>query len=74
MAYLDTTPLIAAEGIVWPLETFLDTHGFERRPDIFECRSRYSGPIEIVDEHLCVRSEFEARQVDWHSVVAVRRT
>ena len=72
MAYLDTTPLIAAEGIVWPLETFLDSHGFERRPEVVECRTRYEGKIEIVDDRLQVRSEVEARHVDWHSVLAVK--
>lgn len=61
MTYLGTTPLIAAEGMVWPLDTFLDSHGFERRPAVAECRSRYSGPVEIVDDRLRVRSEFEAR-------------
>lgn len=72
MAYLDTAPLIAAEGMIWPLDTFLDSHGFERRPDICECRMRYAGPVEIVDESLHIRTELEARQIDWHSVLAVK--
>lgn len=72
MACLAPSPSIHAEGLVWPLETFLDTHGFERRPEIDECRIRYDGPVEIVDDRLQVRSEYEARQVDWHSVLAVK--
>lgn len=65
-------PLVRAEGIAWPLETFLDSHGFERRPDVFECRSRYAGQVEIVDERFELRREVEARHVDWHAVVAVK--
>lgn len=65
-------PHVRAEGIAWPLETFLDTHGFERRPDVSECRHRYEGAVEIVDDRFELHREVEARHVDWHSVVAVK--
>lgn len=72
MALLAFAPIVHAEGIAWPLDTFLDSHGFERRPDVFECRQRYEGPVEVVDDRLRVRSEVEARHLDWHSVLAVK--
>ncbi|WP_454599090.1 hypothetical protein [Qipengyuania sp. SM2507] len=72
MTCLAPSPMIRAEGLAWPLQTFLDSHGFEQRPDVFECRRLYEGAVEIVDDRLEIRSVAEARQIDWHSVVAVK--
>ena len=72
MSCLAPLPRVHAEGIAWPLETFLDSHGFEPRPDVSECRARYAGAIEIVDERFELHRPIEARHVDWHSVVAVK--
>lgn len=72
MGFLATPAIVRADGYAWPLETFLDSHGFERRPSVSECRDRYAGPVEILDEHLDVHAVFEARQIDWHSVIAVK--
>jgi len=63
---------IEAEGLVWPLETFIDSHGFLRRPSVNECRSRFTGEVEVIDEQLTLRRADEARHVDWHSVLAVK--
>ena len=64
--------VINAEGMIWPLQTFIDSHGFERRPDLIECYTRYEGEVDIVDDNLRVVHVIEARHVDWHSVVAVK--
>ena len=63
---------VHADGLRYPLETFLACHGFTPRPDITECRLRFSGPIEILDEQMRRHKLAEARHADWHSVVAVK--
>jgi hypothetical protein len=63
---------IEAEGLVWPLETFIDSHGFLRRLSVSECRDRFAGEVEVIDEQLTLRRFDEARHVDWHSIIAVK--
>lgn len=62
---------IVAEGISWPVETFLDSHRFERcdgtPPEVAEL----DAPLLCVTRDLAI-AEIPARHAPWPDVIAFR--
>lgn len=69
---MTASQLIHADGIAWPIETYLDAYAY-RRVDPF-ARPSFDGQVRVltVTEAGELRAPTYADQVIWHDVIAFR--
>ncbi|QQN73142.1 hypothetical protein [Croceicoccus sp. YJ47] len=62
---------IEAEGHVWPLDTFIDSHRFRRSDGDVPPIARSDWPLACITAD-CRIIEEPARHVPWHTIIAYR--
>ncbi len=63
-------PTIRADGMEWPLETYLDARGFIRTNGEIPDFAGHAGLVDIVTTQGELRENVEAITAPWHEVIA----
>jgi hypothetical protein len=64
--------IIEAEGITWPLETFMDAHRYIRTRREVPDFATLPGVVDALMSTGEVREAIELRAIPWHDCLAVR--